>query len=179
MSALIIKSPRLVLREYQSSDWAACQIYTQRADILQYEIWGPNSPEETKYFIAKAMEDQATAPRYIYELAVTLAETGELIGGCGCRIHPEEPQRCDIGYIINPAYWKQGYATEAAQAIIAYATQYWGIQIVEATCDDRNLASQRVLEKVGLQFKRAVQTNQWVKGRFRRYFFYENTIIEV
>ena len=55
----------------------------------------------------------------------------------------------EIGYGILPEYWGRGYATEAAAAAVSWALRQPGIASVEAETDSGNIASQRVLEKLG------------------------------
>ena len=63
---------------------------------------------------------------------------------------PVRKHAADFGYIVNPQYWNRGYATEASSAIMRWLESESGIQRIWATCDVDNLASARVLEKLGL-----------------------------
>jgi [ribosomal protein S5]-alanine N-acetyltransferase len=56
-----------------------------------------------------------------------------------------------LGYAIGRAWWGQGIATEAARATMAWAIETFGLARIWASTDTRNLRSQRVLEKLGLQ----------------------------
>ena len=55
----------------------------------------------------------------------------------------------EIGYGINPAFWGNGYATEAVAAAVRWALEQPGVTRVEAETNPHNGASQRVLEKCG------------------------------
>ena len=81
--------------------------------------------------------------------AVTLRESGELIGGCGLVIK-EIHQRAELGYWIGKPYWGHGYATEAARAVIGYAFSR-GLNRVFAEHYATNPASGRVLQKLGMR----------------------------
>jgi RimJ/RimL family protein N-acetyltransferase len=57
----------------------------------------------------------------------------------------------DVGYLLDRHHWGNGYATEAARAVVAWAFSVPAIRRVWATCDTANVASARVLEKAGLE----------------------------
>ena len=57
----------------------------------------------------------------------------------------------EIGYGILPEFWGRGYATEAVDAVVRWALDQPGIKSVEAETDAENIASQRVLEKIGFK----------------------------
>lgn len=70
------------------------------------------------------------------------------IGVIACRMRGHA---VDFGYALDRRHWRRGYATEAAQAIAAWASGLEHVHRVWATCDVENLASARVLAKAGLQ----------------------------
>jgi len=74
-----------------------------------------------------------------------------VIGDVGFKGRSEGAETVDIGYSILPAYRNQGYAYEAARALIDWAFQQPGIARVIATCLPTNTPSVRVLEKLGMQ----------------------------
>jgi ribosomal-protein-alanine N-acetyltransferase len=82
--------------------------------------------------------------------AVAILESGELCGAVGLTISPEH-QRAELGYWIGVPYWGQGYATEAASAVVAYGFGTLGLRRIFAFHFAENSASRRVLEKVGMR----------------------------
>jgi RimJ/RimL family protein N-acetyltransferase len=60
----------------------------------------------------------------------------------------------ELGYVMHPDVWGRGYATEAARLLLRFGFEDLGLEQVVATCDPRNVASARVLEKVGMQYTR-------------------------
>jgi RimJ/RimL family protein N-acetyltransferase len=58
---------------------------------------------------------------------------------------------CELGYFIVPSYQQQGYATEASKAIVNWAFDQPNVQTLTAGCDANNIASKRILEKIGMQ----------------------------
>ena len=64
-------------------------------------------------------------------------------------VEPAELRTYELGYIFNPACQRQGYATEAARAFVDHAFAELGVHRVVANCNPANVASWRVLEKIG------------------------------
>ena len=168
-----IETERLILREYSESDWEAVHEYAKQEEILIYENWGPNSEADTKEFIGNVLESEKAIPRTSFELAIVLKEEDRLIGGCGFRFDVKEAHKGNLGYIINPVYWRTGYAVEATNALIGYAAAELEVKTIDATCDVLNLASQAVLKHCGFFRIRLIKKDFGMKGRIRDTFVYE------
>jgi RimJ/RimL family protein N-acetyltransferase len=81
--------------------------------------------------------------------AVDLAATGETIGAAGLQ-HLEGGPEIEVGYRFLKAHWGQGYATESAQASLAFGFDELDLERIVAVALETNVASRRVLEKCGL-----------------------------
>jgi RimJ/RimL family protein N-acetyltransferase len=78
--------------------------------------------------------------------------TGELMGFCGFRSSADGMP--ELLYGLLPAWWGKGLATEAARAVLSYAFQALGTAEVRAATDTPNIASVRVMERLGMRFER-------------------------
>jgi ribosomal-protein-alanine N-acetyltransferase len=87
------------------------------------------------------------------QMAVTLRETGQLMGWCGLEFLPDTNET-EVGYLLGHAFWGKGYATEAARVSVEFGLKEIGLQEIIGLTDPLNVASQRVLEKCGLAFTR-------------------------
>lgn len=170
---LTIMTDRLILRPYQVNDWERVHIYGSDPDFSKYELWGPNSVEDTHKFVAEMVEQIKSAPRYKFDFAVCLKENGLLIGGCGIRRETETSQVANLGWAINPEFQKKGYATEAAKALIQFGLQKFNLKVIYATCDTRNVPSFKVMEKLGMQRVGFIKGTKEVKGHIRDSWRYE------
>ena len=85
----------------------------------------------------------------LLNLAITLRSDHSLIGAIGLVIKPEQDV-AELGYWVGKPWWGQGYATEAAQAIVDHGFRKLGLARIYAQCFSRNPASARVLEKAGM-----------------------------
>ncbi len=109
---------------------------------------GLDMAEALPFFIAE-MEKHADAP--VWDGIIIHKEDNIVIGDMGFKSGPDEYGRVEIGYSIIPEYRNQGYATEMACHLIAWAWQQPGVTSVVAECLDNNLGSIKVLEKVGMR----------------------------
>lgn len=76
---------------------------------------------------------------------------GALVGDIGFKGPPDALRTAEIGYSVLPAFQGHGYASEAAQALVAWGFAQPGIRRIVANCRADNVASIRVLEKAGLR----------------------------
>ncbi|WP_370867867.1 GNAT family N-acetyltransferase [Phenylobacterium sp.] len=82
-------------------------------------------------------------------LAVQLLEDGRVIGSV--RLGLDGQDGADLGYVFGSSWWGVGYGYEAASAVLAAAFETLELHRVWATCDTRNAASARLLEKLGMR----------------------------
>jgi RimJ/RimL family protein N-acetyltransferase len=114
--------------------------------VTQYLIWRPHvAVAETQEFLRRAeaaWQEGSASPWVIIRRA-----DGRLMG----MIEPLfNGHRVELGYVLGRPFWGQGYMTEAAGAVVRWALDLAPIYRVWAVCDIDNLASARVLEKIGM-----------------------------
>jgi [ribosomal protein S5]-alanine N-acetyltransferase len=164
--AVRLETKRLVLREFQMDDFQAVQAYASDPQIMTYMVWGPNEPLETRKFLSRTFKWQSKEPRDEFHLAVIEKETRELIGACHISIRDADRSTGILGFILRADRHGQGFATELCQKLIEYGFETLKLEKVEATCDERNTASLKVMEKIGLS-KEMILENEIVKGEPR------------
>jgi RimJ/RimL family protein N-acetyltransferase len=104
------------------------------------------SPE----WLARARAASSVDP-WLFGFSATDQNTGAVVGGCGIKGPPDSEGVVEITYGVDPAHQKCGYATEAAQALIAFAFGSGLVRVVRAHTRARNVASERVLAKCGFE----------------------------
>jgi RimJ/RimL family protein N-acetyltransferase len=157
---------RLILREFRADDWPAILAYQSDLRYLRYYAWTGRTREEVQAFVQLFLDQQRAQPRIKYQLAVTLKSTGQLIGTCGIRLAAASAHEGDIGYELDPEHWGQGYATEAARAIVRFGFVELGLHRIWSWCIADNVGSARVLEKVGMQLEGRQRHKDRFKGRW-------------
>lgn len=164
---LTIETSRLILRNYRTDDWHRVHIYAASPEFSQFELWGPNAAEDTQKFVNDMVLQATEQERYKFDLAVCLKETELLIGGCGIRREATASCVANLGWAINPDFQSQGLATEAAQALIDFGFSKLGLMLIYATCDARNFASAKVMEKLKMKQSGLIEGDILQKGHLR------------
>ncbi len=161
-----LTTERLVLRDFVESDWEAVLAYQQDPLYLRYYEWTSRTAEEVRAFMKRFLDQQRQVPRIKFQFAVTLKSSGQLIGNCGIRRDSPEAREADMGYELDPNHWRKGYATEAAGAVLDFGFSSMDLQRVTAWCIADNVASARVLEKIGMKLEKRMRHHQYFKGRW-------------
>jgi ribosomal-protein-alanine N-acetyltransferase len=90
--------------------------------------------------------------------AVLPRDEDELIGFSGFwRFH--DPPQLELVYGISSAHWSKGFASEAAQAVMSYGFEQLSFERIEASTDAPNVASVKVMEKLGMSFWKREMSN--------------------
>lgn len=158
-----LQSKRVILQEMEESDWIGVHKYASQSKVCQYQPWGPNSEQESINFVKQVLVDAQKQPRSRYVFSLILKENEEMIGAGEFNIRDDTNQAGEIAYIVNPRYWGLGYATEAAKQLIAFGFNELNLHRIFATCDARNIASAKVLEKAGMIKEGVIRENILIK----------------
>lgn len=144
---MITQSNRLIIREFQAND--ANDLFELNADpeVLRFTGDPPfDSIEEAKNFIEQYDQYQ----KYGYgRWAVIRKSDSAFLGWCGLKYHPET-EETDLGFRLKRKYWNHGFATEAADICLQYGFENLGLEEIIGRAMPSNLASLRVLEKIGM-----------------------------
>jgi RimJ/RimL family protein N-acetyltransferase len=139
-----IETPRLRLRPFVLQDWQSVFAYTSDAQVMTYIPEGQMTAAQTQQFVAKYTGEEAEI------LPVILKDENKLIGHMN--FHPWFAERTyEVGWAFHPAYHGHGYATEAAHALLRYGFEELHCHRIIATCQPENVASWRVMEKLGMR----------------------------
>jgi RimJ/RimL family protein N-acetyltransferase len=140
----MIETNRLLIRAFHEEDASALYEYLSDPAVYHFEPGEPVTREQASRMAAERS-------RCSIFWAVVLKSAEKLVGHLYFQqVDPKEFRTWELGYIFNPAYQRQGLATEASRALIEYGFACWGIHRVVAHCNPGNTASWRVLEKIGM-----------------------------
>lgn len=163
---IVFETERLFVREFNIDDIDSVFKYSGDSENTYFMDWGPESRENVIGFIHSRLAAQIDPDRSVFDFAVCLKETGELIGAIGLFMFRDRMQ-ADLGYIFNKDFWGQGYAAEAARGMLKFGFMNIDLHRITARCDSANQASENVMKAVGMRFegemKSSVYTN--VNGR--------------
>jgi RimJ/RimL family protein N-acetyltransferase len=160
-----IITERLLLRPFTPDDLDAVNAYESRPDVARYLYWEPRDRDTSATFLDKkttrtALHDEGDA----LDLAVTLRDTGDLIGSCLLIWTSRQHRQGELGYILHPDHHGHGYATEASRAMLRLGFADLGLHRITGRLDALNTASARVLEKLGMRREATLIDNEFVKG---------------
>ncbi|TYQ15270.1 UNVERIFIED_CONTAM: ribosomal-protein-alanine N-acetyltransferase [Acetivibrio alkalicellulosi] len=152
MRTPILETDRLMLRPLKLDD--AEHIYknwSSDTEAVKYMQWDLHlSINDAKEWLVN--EEQAIDSDNSYNWGFVLKKTGCLIGSGGY-FYNVEFKMFEIGYIIMRQYWRQGITSEAVERIISYAKDTLGLKTLYAKHANDNIASGRILEKQGFEYK--------------------------
>jgi ribosomal-protein-alanine N-acetyltransferase len=101
-----------------------------------------------------------------FTLAVEHRDDGKVIGSFGLGPLDFDPSEMEIYFALSKDYWGKGYATEAAKAVLHYGFDAIGLDRIVAVVMPENVASKRVVDKLGMIYRRRVTDLQ---DEFRDY----------
>ena len=124
--------------------------------VTKYLSWGALTREDSARHLAECIAEQDLVERRRYFLAVELRDSARLIGDAGFQWTRREGRQREggFGYFLERAYWSRGYGTEAARLVLALAFGELGATVMRASCDAHNAASEKVMQKCGMQRER-------------------------
>ena len=149
---IVFETPRLVLGQFTAEDASL---------ILQLN----SDPEVVKYIHEPALAYKEQAEKVLLDIilpqyknnlgrwAIYTKRANEFIGWCGLKYRPEL-EETDLGYRLKKDSWAKGYATEAAKHTLDHAFNNLNLDIITARAHIENIASIKVLEKIGMHFTR-------------------------
>jgi [ribosomal protein S5]-alanine N-acetyltransferase len=169
----VLSTPRLTLRALRASDLDDLFDYASDPEIDRFTPWEHyTSKDEARENLGEFLADYAT-----YGMGAWGIEHGDgadrrLIGIANfSRPHPLN-RRVEMGYTIARAYWGQGLATEAVQALLRFGFDQMHLVRIEAVVLPDHLASARVLQKAGLQLEGLLRSYQVWRGQPRDLHMY-------
>lgn len=161
-----IETERLLLRKIKIKDAQDMYEYAKNPNVSKYLTWSAHeSLSYTKKYI-KFLSKKYIKGEY-FDWGIELKQTGKFIGTCGFSVFDSANRKAEIGYVLNPAYHNNGYATEAVLKIIDFTFNELNFHRIEARCILENAASSRVLEKCGLILEGICKDELFLKNEYK------------
>ena len=171
-----LHTARLRLRPFEDDDAEDLYALHRNATVLRYWDAPPwTDPARAQRFItvSRQLADEGSGAR----LAVNRVRDGAFLGWCSLSRWNAGYRSAALGYCYGEAAWGHGYATEAAAAVLQWGYATLDLNRVQAETDTRNLASARVLAKLGFVREGTLRedcvvagevSDSWVFGLLRR-----------
>lgn len=146
-----IVTERLRLRRSRPEDAEAISAYRSDPAVHRTQGWERTDVDWVRADIERMSVRAPGEPGGWVQFTVEEREDGRLVGDVGLSVVDGEPGVVKIGYTIAPGFQGSGYATEAVRALVAYAFEGLGAEVVRAHADADNAPSIRVAEKAGMR----------------------------
>nr|WSW65036.1 GNAT family N-acetyltransferase [Streptomyces sp. NBC_00995] len=172
----VLHTARLRLRPFTGADADALYALHSSAHVMRYwdsPPWHERARAERFVSVCRKIADEGTGAR----VAIDRDSDGAFVGWCGLTGYNPDYRSASLGYVLDEAMWGQGYATEAALALVGWAFDALDLNRVQAETDTRNVESARVLEKIGFVREGTLRedcvvngevSDSWVFGLIRR-----------
>jgi ribosomal-protein-alanine N-acetyltransferase len=147
-----IETARVYLRPFTVDDLDAFAAIGSDPDVMRYIGAGrPLSKEETHARLNTIIEHRDKHGFGVW--AAVDRSNGTLMGYCGLQFL-ENTSEVEVGYRLAKRFWGMGIASEAARASLRYGFEELSLGRIVAVVQPGNIASQHVLEKIGLRYVR-------------------------
>ena len=144
-----LSTVRLTLRPFAPQDAEGClRNWAADEEIHRYLSAQPQTADEVQEWLSSA--DEAYADPRTFYWAIEEAHCGEVVGELFVDNFGTSSRWCEMDWKIGTAFQGKGYAAEAARAAIEYLIREVGFHRIEAKCCTENTASERVMQKLGM-----------------------------
>ena len=140
--------------------------YASGEELTRFLLWSPHSSVSYTAEYLKYIESRYLIGDF-FDWAVVLRDSDKMIGTCGFTKIDIVNNFGEIGYVLNPEYHRQGFATEAASEVLKFGFEILGLHRIEARFMQGNDASCAVMEKLGMRFEGFETDAIFVKGAYR------------
>lgn len=168
MSALRLLTDRLELKPLPARAAAALPEDREEACSAVGARLDPEWPDPHLLGVLRRHADLSADTECFGVWVVIERESGGVVGDVGFHGPPDDGGTVEVGYSVIPRRRGRGYATEAANALVAWARSQPSVKVIVAGCDPGNVASIRTLERVG--FCRTGEVNGELRWRYEGQF---------
>lgn len=168
-----LQTERLILKELSFADLEEVHQLHSLPEVDEFNTLGiPETLQTTKTILREWIEQQALIPRMSYVFSVRITGTNDFIGLLALNLGKINFKIAEVWYKLHPVYWRQGYTNEALAKILKFAFSELGLHRIEAGCAIENIASIKVLEKVGMVREGSKRKVLPIRGEWVDNYFY-------
>ncbi|MEU9957576.1 GNAT family protein [Streptomyces sp. NPDC050982] len=155
----------MTLSRIRLADWRAVHSWASLDQACRFQAWGPNTEEQTREFVADAVEAWSHSPQRRFAYAARVA--GDVVGMGELHVRSRGQRQGEISYAVHPRVWGQGVGTAIGNELLARGFEDLELHRIYATCDPRNLGSARVLGKVGMTWEGRLRHTALIRDGWR------------
>lgn len=160
---LILENDRLILRPIRETDVEDIfEVFSDSLVMKYYDILPfkdlKRAVEQVDLFINSQKEHK------MVRWGIEFKENRKLIGTCGFHCINEECKKAEVGYELSRVYWNKGIMTDALQLIMKFIFSQTDVNRIEAFVEIPNIASQKLLEKIGFTKEGILRSYERCRG---------------
>ena len=161
----LLETERLILRKMTLEDTQDIFEYASDPDMTTYVTWEPHKSIADAISFINSM-NQRYEKVGLSEWGLVYRENNKFIGTCGYMWWRPDHARAEIAYALSRKFWNQGLVTEAVKEIIKFGFEKMMLNRIEARCFLENIASEMVMQKVGMKFEGIQREELFAKGKY-------------
>jgi ribosomal-protein-alanine N-acetyltransferase len=166
-----LETDRLTMRKILPRDEEDMYEYAKDPETSRYLLWEPHRCREFTRSHIRYLQEQYRKAAF-FDWALIDKKSGKMIGTCGFTEIYEREKRAEVGYVLSPAFHRQGLIPEALEKMMAYGFETLGLLRLEGRFMEDNEASKKVLLRAG--FSDATTKNETIfkRGKKQRILTY-------
>jgi RimJ/RimL family protein N-acetyltransferase len=166
------ETERLLLRPFEETDLEHLLRLQSDPELARWVPWPVRSPEEVEVSLRRKMAARELEPGTDgVALAAVAREGGAFVGDFSLHL-PDEHRGAELGFMVVPEQQGRGYATEGSRAMLALGFEQGGLHRITARVEPRNVASCKVLERIGMRREAHFLENEWIKNEWQSEYAY-------
>jgi RimJ/RimL family protein N-acetyltransferase len=170
---MLLETERLLLRPFTAGDFDALFAIQSRSDVTRWLYWGPQGEDEVRAALERRIASSTLAnDGDALSFAVVLKASSKVVGDGSLFLLSAAHRHGEIGFVFHPDHHGHGYATETARLLLQLAFEEFGLHRVIGRLEPRNVASARLLERLGMRREAHFVENEFVKGEWQSELVY-------
>ncbi len=161
-----LRTERLTLRPWAEGDFGAFYEMQRDEEVARWEYWDPRDEAAARRLFDYRLMSYEMGGNFAWINCAVVAGS-EVVGALSLNVRSHEHRGGELGFIVHPRHQGKGYATEAARELLCWAFEEVGFHRVYGRAEPRNVASCRVMEKLGMRKEAHLVENEWVKGEWQ------------
>lgn len=159
-----LATQRFVIRELQQEDLEAFTRYRADPEVARFQGWSEYCYEDALELLSEIQAQPFGTPGHWFQLAIIDRQTQQLAGDLA--VHFIDRAQVEVGFTVAPAFQRQGVASEALRALLAYLFDQLAKHRVVAITDAENHAAGGLLQKMGFRQEGHFIQNLFFDGRW-------------
>jgi len=162
-----IRTERLILEDFNNGDIQNIRRIAHDPRVMRFLLIWLEDDDQIAGYLKRGIGESGASNRIAYMLAAREPETGAFAGISFIEIDPELSTTAEVGCVLVPDYWADGYASEILRALLRFGFDTLHLHRVYGKCDELNLAAARVLVKCGLRYEGTLREHVWLRDHWR------------